>query len=356
MRNQIVTPAAPQIKQYIVLWPLFFLICFGLGYQTLNRADPRGNLTDTRAYYGMVAGVENPEFSDYSQRVLVPYVAKPFYWIARGRVGTWDPVFLGLLVSNSLFVATAACLLVNIGYILLGDAALALLGTMLYLLNFAAGNYDLSGMVDSSQGLMILAVIRTLLTEKWRWLVLWGIVGAFTKETTAPLCLAFASGWWLASGIRNAFEWRKAFWVFAAAAAGFGALAVLMFYVSPYSPWSFAVSQRSQDAHRYFYLEGALRCVLNHEFIYVFAWLLPLGLRRVSSFPRPLAAASLAGVLASVAMGAYSDALGNTVRPMFNVAGPLLSLSAALSIYRLMGSTITFRREIRISAKAVIRP
>jgi hypothetical protein len=351
MRSEIATPAPPQIKQYIVLWPLFFLICFGLGYQTLNRCDPRGVLPDTRAYYGMVTGVWNPEFTDYSQRVLVPYVAKPFYWVARGHVGTWDPVFLGLLVSNSLFFATAACLLVNIGCILLGDPAIALLGAMLYLLNFAAGNYELSGMVDSSQALVILAIIKTLLTENWKWLVLWGIIGAFTKETTAPLCLAFASSWWLASGIRDGFEWRKAFWIVAAAGAGIGALAVLMFYVSPYSPWSFAVSQRSQDAHRYFYLQSALRCVFNHEFIYVFAWLLPLGLRRVSSFPRPLAAASLAGVLAAVAMGAYSGAVGNTVRPMFNVAGPLLSLSAALSIYRLMGSTITFRREIRISAK-----
>jgi hypothetical protein len=36
-------------------------------------------------------------------------------------------------------------------------------------------------------------------------------------------------------------------------------------------------------------------------------------------------------------MGAYSDATGNTVRPMFNAAGPLLSLSAALAIHKFMG-------------------
>jgi hypothetical protein len=351
MRSELFTPAPPHIKQYVALWPVFFLICFGLGYPTLNRCDPRGTLPDTHAYYGLVTGGSNPEFAVYSQRLLVPYVAKPFYWIARGHVGTWDPVFLGLLVSNSLFFATAACLLVNIGCIILGDPALALLGGMLYLLNFAAGNYDLSGMVDSSQAFVIVAIIKTLLTENWRWLVLWGFIGAFTKETTVPLCVAFASGWWLASGILDGFEWRKACWVAATAVIGVAALAVLMFFVSPYSPWSFTVSQRSEAAQQYFYLASALRCFFNREFLYVFAWLLPLGLRRLGIFPRPLAAASLAGVLASVAMGAYSEATGNTVRPMFNVAGPLLSLSAAVSICRLTGSRLHSDAKFRFSAK-----
>ena len=36
-------------------------------------------------------------------RVLVPYVAKPFYWLAKGRVGSWDPVMFGLLISDSFF-------------------------------------------------------------------------------------------------------------------------------------------------------------------------------------------------------------------------------------------------------------
>ncbi len=129
----------PPIKQHLVLWTLFFMICLGLGYQTLNRSDLRGVSYDTRAYYSLVAGLSDPEFSEYSQRVLVPYVVKPFYWIARGRVGSWDPVFFGLLISNSLFLATAAWLLVDIGCIVIGDRALALLGGMLYLLEFLSG-------------------------------------------------------------------------------------------------------------------------------------------------------------------------------------------------------------------------
>ena len=34
--------------------------------------------------------------------------------------------------------------------------------------------------------------------------------------------------------------------------------------------------------------------------------------------------------LAALAMGAYDDALGNTVRPLFSTIGPLLSLSASI--------------------------
>jgi hypothetical protein len=87
------------------------------------------------------------------------------------------------------------------------------------------------------------------------------------------------------------------------------------------------------------YLSGVLDCFLNREFLYVFAWLLPLGLWRLRAFPRAWAYASLAGVLASVAMGAYSNGRGNTVRPMFNVAGPLLTVSIALSLSRLTTKT-----------------
>src|SRR2546427_8834234 len=100
---------------WILLWGLFFLICFGLGYPTLNRYDPRksGN-PDAIEYYQLVEGNPQavPEHSRY--RVLVPYLAKPFYWLAEGQVGTWNPVFFGLLVANSIFSATSACLLVII--------------------------------------------------------------------------------------------------------------------------------------------------------------------------------------------------------------------------------------------------
>jgi hypothetical protein len=328
-------PRQSRLRPSPLLWPLLFCICFGLGYPTLNRVDPHRLPYDARAYYELVVGAPSPAMVDYSQRVLVPYVARPFYWLVRNHVGSWDPVLFGLLVSNSLFFATAAWMLADIGCTVLGDQGLALLGAMLYLLNFASANFILSGMVDSSQAFVIVACTRALMTQNWGWLPALAFLGALTKETTVPLSLAFASGWWLESGSRIGLDWRKAGWIAGAAAVGFATLAVLMSQVSRYSPWSFAVSQRAAATHLHFYLAAALKCVFNHEFLYVFVWLLPLGLLRLRDLPRSWAAASLAGALTVVAMAAYSNALGNTARPLFNVAGPLLSLAAALSIGRM---------------------
>ena len=315
------------ITRRILVWCLFFLICFGLGYQSVARYDPRAlaAIYDTKAYYGLVVGAIGPEFSEYSHRLLVPYVAKPFYLLARGRIGTWDPVFFGLLVSNSLFYATAALLMVDIGYAVLGNYTTALLGSMLYMLNFAAVNFHLAGLVDSAQAFLMTAIIRTLFAQRWHWLPLWGFIAAFTKETSVPLGVTFALGWWLSESVERGFRRSKFFWILAMGMAGSVTLTVLMSKVSVYSPWTFAASQKGDAG----FFTGALRCFLNHNFVYVFAWLLPLGLPRLRVFSRHWIAGSVAGVMASVAMGAYSDAAGNSVRPMFNVLGPLLTLSTA---------------------------
>ena len=46
--------------------------------------------------------------------------------------------------------------------------------------------------------------------------------------------------------------------------------------------------------------------------------------------PKTWVVASVCAALAALAMGAYDDAVGNTVRPLFSALGPLLSLSASL--------------------------
>ena len=139
------------------MWLLFFLISLGLGYSTLNRYDPRksGGTFDVGVYYDIVTGrapLQTSEdrgpygrlsWSENYSRVLVPYVARPFYWLARGRVLSWDPALFGLLMANGIFTATTACLLVSVGYRLLADYATALLGATLYLLNFVVANLAL---------------------------------------------------------------------------------------------------------------------------------------------------------------------------------------------------------------------
>ena len=179
-----------------LLWLLFFSICCGLGYSTLNRYDPRKTpgVIHAQEHGATVAAEGSPVMQN---RVLVPYAAKPFYLLAKGRIGTWDPVLFGLLVSNSLFTAATALLLVLVGRQATGDPAAALLAGLLYLLNFDVANYQLAGQVDSAECCFLMAVVATLSSKRWGWLPLWGVLGGLSKETFAPaaLPLAFSWGW-----------------------------------------------------------------------------------------------------------------------------------------------------------------
>src|SRR5271169_972148 len=92
-----------------LLFCVFFLIACGLGYPILNRFDPRQTpgLSDVKAYAALVTGttvVDSEDLRFRRFRVLVPWVARPFYRLARGRLATWDPVMFGLLAADSLFV------------------------------------------------------------------------------------------------------------------------------------------------------------------------------------------------------------------------------------------------------------
>jgi hypothetical protein len=72
--------------------------------------------------------------------------------------------------------------------------------------------------------------------------------------------------------------------------------------------------------------------LLDKDSWYILIWLLPLGLVRIRQFPRPWVGASAAAALVALLLNAYHalpGAGGNMGRYLFNVAGPLLSLSAA---------------------------
>src|SRR2546427_13198799 len=174
---------------WILLWGLFFLICFGLGYPSLNRYDPRlvPGLSDSNEYYELVGSTPQAATGHFRYRVLIPYLAKPFYWLAKGQVGTWNPVFFGFLVANAMFTATSACMLVFLGYTAVGDYAVALLGAMLYLVNFNVPNTFLgAGAVDSGESCLMLATTWAMATARWSLLPFLGVVGALAKETFVP--------------------------------------------------------------------------------------------------------------------------------------------------------------------------
>jgi hypothetical protein len=315
-------------KHFLLVWPLFFAICFGLGYPSLSRYDPRQveGLGDSANYYRLATGEDASSMREvFRCRILVPYVARPFYLLANGRLRSWNAGFFALLVASSFFCATTACFVVAIGHKLSFTVSEALLGATLYLLNFAVSNLQLSGLVDAGEACFIAALIWTLLTGRWYLLPLWGLLGAMAKETFVPLSTAFALSWLLV-------EWRQGkrrisdfFLVAALAIVGIGAVITIhsLIYEQIRWPWNFVVHYNGN------FFAALWRCVSDRNFWYVFGWLIPFGVWRLRFFPRALVMGSMVAAVVALLLGALIDAGGSIGRSVFNVSGPLLSLSVA---------------------------
>ncbi len=341
------------LKQKAVIWVLFFLICLGLGYPPLSRYDPgkTAGLTDAADYRDMVVGREpQPVFGvvgpyarinqwEHFNRVLVPFVAKPFYWLARGRVGTWDAARFGLLVANAIFTATTACLLVAIAIGLRLNRSTALLAATLFLLDFCVVNFSLVGHVDSAECCFLLFIAWSLLTGRWYLLPLWGVLGSLAKETFAPFSVIFVLAWWASEVRRDRLQLPRLAWICALGVVSMATVTLAFSTVAagPVWPWQFAAYMHDRIG----FLPGLRRLFLGHAFWYTFMWLLPLGLMRLRSLPRPWVCATAAAFCGALALGAYNDAAGNTTRALFNIAGPVLSLSVAVL---LAGPTVAIKQ------------
>ena len=267
--NASVTP-----KQKALLWLLFFLICLGLGYPPLNRYDPAQleGTSDVGAYRSMVVGREPARAfeatgfearfaqSENHYRVLVPSVAKPIYWLVRGRVRTWDAGLFALLVANAIFTATTACLLVVIGHRLRLDYSTPLLGATLYLLNFCVANLNLVGLIDSAEGCFMLVIVWSLLTDRWYLLPLWGVCGALAKETFAPLSVMFVLGWWMSEVHRDRLHLPRLAWAGALGVASVATVTVVMSSVVGGTRLALAVCRRNACRPRLAGRIAGMRC------------------------------------------------------------------------------------------------
>jgi len=328
------------IRYFLVLWPLFFAICFGLGYPTLRRYDPRTTegLSDSSAYYAIVTGTDDEAFKEkFRCRILVPYVARPFYWFAQTYLHTWNPAFFGLLIANSLFCAMTACFVVSIGNRLLPDLGIALVAATLYLLNFAIPNLQLSGLIDAGEACFMAAVTWSLLTSRWYLLPLWGVLGALAKETFVPFSFVFTLTWWLTEERQNKLRpaelsWAEVKWIAALAIVGLATVTAVHSAVAGQTRWPWNIAAQARAPVNFFVALWHSLSELN--FWYVFGWLLPLSLCRLKHFPKQwlVAAAATSGL--AIIFGAYNNAGGNVGRYTFNIIGPLLSLSVALFIAR----------------------
>ena len=310
----------------LLLWLLFLLVAFGLGYPTLNRYDPRELGPDWNSYYRVVVNQSAQDDAPFCYRVLVPEVAKPFYWLAKGHVRTWNPVFFGLLVANCLFCATAALLLLLLGLRALGNLPVALLACTLYLLNYVVANLWLSGMVDSAEACMMLAVMLALFSERWWVLPLIGIAGGMAKQSFLPFSVIFAAAWWLALP-RFRRNYRQLIWVAALGVASAASITLVYCAATGHflAPWGM-VGFFTPSSNL---LANAVKEITDQQFWYAFVWLLPLGLWRVKWMPRPWVAASAATGVFTLGLGAWVHLAGTVNRPLFSVIGPVLAVSAA---------------------------
>ena len=315
--------------EVLLVWLLLFLICLGLGYSTLNRYDPRNVNPDTVQYYNLVTHGPRAVEGHMRFRVLVPLLARPFYRMATGHVGSWNPVFAGLLVANSLLTASTAFLLVRVAYAQLGDYVIGLLGAALYLLNFATTNLRLAGMIDSGEGFFLMVLAWCFFSQRMYLLPLWAMLGALSKETFVPFSIIFAGTWWLVSSGRGAARREQLFWIALMAIAALATVTVLQSVISGHViwPWTFALSMNSRSN----YAANLVASLLDRNFWYVYAWLLPLGVWRLRHLPSPWIWASAATALFAFALNAYYEGEPGTVgRAVFSIAGPLLSLSVAV--------------------------
>ena len=317
------------------MWPLFFAICFGLGYPAMQRYDPRATegMSDTWKYYKLTIGADTSSFNEiFRCRLLVPYVARPFYRFAESYLPVRDAGFFGLLMANALFCATTACLIASLGNRVIGDPGTALFGAALYLLSFTVPNLQLAGLIDSGEACFLAALSWSLLTGRWYLLPLWGLLGALAKETFVPFSCVFAFSWWLVERRQLANQSSQWKWIVALAAVGLATVVAVHTAISGQFKWPWSIAGQVKSQVNFFV--ALWHCVTERSFWYLFGWLIPLGVWRLDAFPKTWRAATTSTAILALVLGAYSNAGGTVGRAAFNIVGPLLSLSVAVLIAR----------------------
>lgn len=310
-------------------WALFCLIAAGLGYATLNRYDPRSAVPDAAIYARIAANGPGAVETPLRFRVLVPYLAHTVSVVAQNHTGSWDPLIFSFLLVNACFVASTAYLIFCMGLRLVETSAIALLAATLYLLNFAVANVQLAALVDSAEACFLMAVVAVIIRERWFWLPLVGILGTLSKESFVPFSIVMAVAWWLSAERKNS---RPAFWIALTALLEMATLVIIQSRISGrlVLPWTFVSSMSSPTS----YPSNLWHSLADRDSWYILVWLLPLGLAGLKRMPREWKLSAGAGVFAAIALNAYHSTVGGggggLGRYVFNVAAPLLSLSAAL--------------------------
>jgi hypothetical protein len=328
-----------------------FAICFGLGYPSLNRYDIKSiaGLFDGAQYYELVEHGPEATTGHFKYRVLVPYLAKPIYWIARGRLGSWNPTAFAMLIVNSAFCSAAAFFVSMLAYRFSSSCSVGVVAAFAYLLNFSVANYHLSGMIDSADAFWFVLMTWALLSRKWILLPAIGLFAGLTKETFIPMGFIFAGTWVLSESSPQ--RAKKLLAVVAMAVVGLITVLVVRSSIdhTVVLPWTMASQERSTAGG---FIPNLLRIGTEWNVWLTILWLPPVFFA-AKRIPKAWLRAALAGAVVTIALSAWNDAGrapgrpvasgGNLARPLFNVVGALFAVSFAVTIeaaqaFALMGS------------------
>jgi hypothetical protein len=326
---------------------LLLLICFGLGYPTLNRYDPTSirGLSDSLQYYRLVQYGPEVAAGHWRYRVLVPFLAKPVYWLCRGRLATWDPVAFSLLIVNSIFCAASAFLVAVLAHGISRKLTVAALAAFAYLLNFTVSNYQLSALVDSADALFFVLLTWALLRGKWALLPPIALIAAFSKETFIPIGTVFALTWLLLESPGN--RRIKILAVVVMAVLGLSAVSALHSVIDHtlVLPWNMASNERGSGS----LADSLLRVPAGWNLWLTIIWL-PFVFLAAKYIPKEWRWAVLAAAVATVALFVFNDVAdttrpilsgGNVARPLFDVVGAVFAVSFALAVEDFQKGTLT---------------
>ncbi len=321
------TTTHPTPRATVLLFVVFMVICLGLGYATLNRYDPRRvSTTDSRVYYRRVVGEDVNAPMAY--RLLVPTLARGVLGgVSRMPLGSWEPVFLSLLIVNAAFTAATAVVLVHLAVAIGQDYAVALVAPFLYLSSYVVVNYHLAGVIDSAEAFFLAAVLLGLVQDRWCSAAILTAVGAVAKETIVPFGLCGMAVWWTAERIRGRNVSRHA----AASLIGATVASVAVPAACRLLVEAPAYEKHTLSWENLVGLPAALiDCLCARANIFTFALLLPLGIPRLKKIPPALLAASASMAVLATLLGAYAEIGKNLYRPWFHTFGPVLVLSSSI--------------------------
>ena len=188
---------AVNYKLYLVLFCLFYFICFIFGYASITRFDPTlvPHMDDTKYYVniaknGLNFWSDDPRYT----RFIIPMIAHFFYQ----NIYFWnfDPAVTSLLMVNSIFVSFTALALVHICKILELKQEILIASLFFFFTNFTIINTYLIGYIDSFNAMIFSFLSIYLLKNNWSYsILLISIISCLGKETIFITTSCFLLFW-----------------------------------------------------------------------------------------------------------------------------------------------------------------